>query len=245
MKDEDKEPQKMILSETTIGPCRLIHGDCRAIIPTLQFDALISDPPYGIAFQYGAGGRGIVDARHSRTCKIIGDEKPFDASHLMAIALKDSKFGKNNPGSIPVAVMGANHYCSYIPAGGTWFTWDKSCGMGSAVSFADAEIGWCNRRSGRNIFRHFWMGALRSGRGNQGKQLRKHVSEKPVELMEYMMNLARVGIGKIVLDPYMGSASTGVACMLTGRQFIGIEIDEQIYQDACQRLHEEWAIISS
>jgi site-specific DNA-methyltransferase (adenine-specific)/modification methylase len=226
--------QSDILAERTIGPARLLLGDCRAIMPGLKFEAIVSDPPYGIGYQHGGGGNGFRFTK--RSCKICGDDVPFDPAHLL-----DGKFKHQ----IPIALMGAEHFRKRLPDGGTMFTWDKSCGMGASTSFADSEIGWHNRKSARRIFRHFWMGAFRAGSGNQGKQNRRHVSEKPEELMCWMMETARVGLGKIVLDPYMGSGTTGAACLRTGRKFIGIEIDPEHYQLACERLEKLWAAISA
>ena len=54
--------------------------------------------------------------------------------------------------------------------------------------------------------------------------------------MRWCLETARIGLGKTVLDPYMGSGSTGVACMTTGRKFIGIEIDPDYFEIACRRI---------
>ena len=68
---------------------------------------------------------------------------------------------------------------------------------------------------------------------------RTHPSQKPVELMSWLIETARIGLGKTVLDPYMGVGSTGVACLRTGRSFIGMEIDEEYFDIARQRLTAE------
>lgn len=242
---------KAIREDVSIGPCRLILGDCREVMGDLDFDAIVSDPPYGINFQHSGGGRGgnlnnwIVK---SRTDKIHGDESVPDLSHLFEACGKTkfaSAVSAGRTAAKPLALMGANHFRKQIPDGGTWFTWDKSCGQGAAASFVDSEIGWHNRRNPRTMFRHFWMGALRTGRGNQGIRQRLHVSEKPEELMEWMMESARIGLGKTVLDPYMGSGTTGAACLMTGRKFIGIEIAPEHFRVAVDRLNKLWKAMNN
>lgn len=58
-----------------------------------------------------------------------------------------------------------------------------------------------------------------------------HMTGKPIELMERILAVA----GDSVLDPFMGSGSTGIAAVRTGRRFVGIEVDPAIFEAACQR----------
>ena len=75
-----------------------------------------------------------------------------------------------------------------------------------------------NRRNARSIYRHFWTGATRSCDGFDAKsKALAHVSQKPVNLMAWCIEHARIGLDKVVLDPYMGAGSTGVAALLSGR----------------------------
>lgn len=207
----------------------LYHGDSLELLTQglLKADALVSDPPYGISFQYRAGGNGIIKKKESRL--IYGDNQPFDPSPFI-----------NAMGDSPIVLFGADHYKTRLPEGGRFMVWDKSCGQGPAISFVDAEFIWTNRKNPCCIYRHFWMGAMRSKQG-EGKQLKKcHVSQKPVELMIWCIETARIGLGKVVLDPYMGSGSTGAACIRTGRKFIGVEIDAEYFEVACGRIQEEF-----
>ena len=105
-----------------------------------------------------------------------------------------------------------------LPVGGSFLCWDKSCGQGAATIFADAEFAWMNRRNARSIFHFFWMGCMRSGQDNQCGAKRVHPQQKPVELMIWCMATARIGLGKTVLDPYMGTATTGVALPADGTE---------------------------
>jgi DNA modification methylase len=81
-----------------------------------------------------------------------------------------------------------------------------------------------------------WMGMIKDvERGEE----RIHPMQKPVALMAWAMETARVPIGATVLDPYMGSGSTGIACLRTGRNFVGIERDAEYYKLACDRIAHE------
>ena len=111
--------------------------------------------------------------------------------------------------------------------------------------FVDAEFAWTNRRNARAIYRHFWMGATRADDGFDSKKARHHVSQKPVSLMAWCIEHARIGIDKVVLDPYMGSGSTGVAALISGRRFIGVEFEQKHFDVASQRIEKAWAMMQS
>jgi site-specific DNA-methyltransferase (adenine-specific) len=211
--------------------CTIILGDCRKVnLP--KYDAVISDPPYGINFNHSGHGKGVSKKRN---CKRIHDDAtPFDASFIFSLAGKLSSRSREKA----LAVLGADHFPYDVPFRGSFFTWDKSLGCGPCTNFCDAEYGWANVKNPRNIFRHMWMGLLREGLDSSAKSNRVHVSQKPVELMAWMMDFARVKIGATVLDPYMGSGSTGVAALQTGRRFIGVEIDQENFDIAARRLAE-------
>jgi len=70
----------------------------------------------------------------------------------------------------------------------------------------------------------------------RGGQRRGHVSQKPVALMRWCIETLRCPPGGVVLDPYMGSGSTGVAAITLGMRFIGIEIDREHFDTACERI---------
>ena len=217
-------------------------GDCQLILPNLTgFDAVVSDPPYGINYVKGNNTPNNRVNAGSNLKPIYGDDQPFNPELLFKAAKLQ---GTKTEHTKPIVIMGANHYAQHIPPGlGSWLAWDKSCGTGPNSNFCDCEFAWSNRKTSRNIFHHLWMGVLRSGLGASERELRKHTSAKPVELMAWLMQQARVGLGKTVLDPYMGSGSTGVACIQTGRKFIGIEI---VTGYACPPLFDaKWVVASN
>jgi len=212
------------------GRVTLYCGEALEILNSglLRFDAIVTDPPYGIGFQRGTQGNGGIRAEIYRGT-IVGDDKPFDPSPWIAAA-----------GDKPMVFFGADHYKTRLPEGGRFLCWDKSCGMGAASTLSDAEFAWTNRRNARSIYRHFWMGATRT-RGPHDGIKRAHVSQKPVALMAWCFDHARIGLGKVVLDPYMGSGSTGVAAVLSGRRFIGIECERDHFDAAVSRIQSALA----
>jgi site-specific DNA-methyltransferase (adenine-specific) len=106
----------------------------------------------------------------------------------------------------------------------------RCCGDGNS-DFADCELAWTNLPKAVRIFRHMWNGMLRaSERGYP----RVHPTQKPVALIEWC--ITQIAAPQSVLDPFMGSGTTGVACANLGRQFIGIEIEAKYFDIACERI---------
>jgi site-specific DNA-methyltransferase (adenine-specific)/modification methylase len=202
------------------------------MLPLLRgIDAVVSDPPYGIGFTHGATRKGLPGFG-SASSPIYGDDTPFDPGPVLAAFLKSNG---GCGGLAPVVLWGANHYSHRLPPG-QWLCWDKACAKGAHSSFQDAEFAWTSRKTPRSIFHHLWLGLLREGEDSSGRSLRYHVSQKPVELMTWCLETTRIGLGKTVLDPYMGSGSTGVACLRTGRKFVGIDIDAENCSNAVARI---------
>lgn len=213
--------------KVTIGNAELWHGDCREVLPLLHgVDALVSDPPYGIAYQHSGGGRAAPGARNppKRNAKmpIANDDTAFDPVHLL--------------GYPSVLIFGVDHYRDRLPAGGTLVAWDKSCGIGPADSFADAEFAWTNARVKRNVLRFLWKGVACEKAGEENGK-RYHPTQKPVGLMQRCIEL--LPEAAVICDPYMGSGSTGVAALRLGRKFVGVELDRRYFDVACERIENE------
>lgn len=220
-----------------IGNATLYCGDCLDILPHLSgIDAVVSDPPYGIGYVHSGGGRRAFSLSGGRVSRgsqskfankpIINDDRPFDPAPWLG-------FGN-------VLLWGANHYCRSIPETGAWLTWDKSLGRGPADNFSDSEIAWCSKKVKRTVFRHLWKGLMTSKVNEDCKgpnDFRKHhPSMKPVALMRWCIDHFNLPPGSLILDPYLGSGSTGIAAVTMGHRFIGIEIDPDYFQIACTRI---------
>jgi site-specific DNA-methyltransferase (adenine-specific) len=217
----------MMAEKVTIGNCELWHGDCREVLPLLQgVDAIVSDPPYGIAYQHSGGGKAAPGAKlppvRNAKMPIANDAAAFDPTHLL--------------GFESVLIFGADHYRDKLPAGGTLVAWDKSCGIGPADSFADAEFAWTNARVKRNVLRYLWKGVACEKAGEENGK-RYHPTQKPIGVMQRCIEL--LPAAAVICDPYMGSGSTGVAALRIGRRFIGIECDRRYFDVACERIENE------
>jgi site-specific DNA-methyltransferase (adenine-specific) len=166
----------MIIREERIGNQRLILGDCLAVMPTLgRFDAVVTDPPYGIEFSRGAGGGGFGRKVHYHstpdTLPIIkGDDRPFDPEPILALG-------------VPTIMWGANHYADKLPTSARWLIWDKR--RGTAVNdFADCEMAWTNLPGPARVLPHMWNGGLRDS--EQGIP-RVHKTQKAIVVMEWCL----------------------------------------------------------
>lgn len=213
----------------TIGDATLYHGDCLEILPTLpKVDAVVTDPPYGMALntdsrrfsgfkQDGLPPRG--DGRADRL--IAGDTKPFDPSPWL--------------GYRDVVLWGSNHYWQKLPIG-TTLAWLKRSPEHYGTFLSDAEIGWQKGGHGVYVFYAEDSNARRlleaNGKAFGGETA--HPTQKPVALMKWC--LQRTVPASVVLDPFMGSGTTGVACAQLGRKFIGIEIERKYFDIACERI---------
>ena len=209
-----------------IGDATLYHGDCLEILPTLdKVDAVVTDPPYGIGYKKGgevknrplySGGSAHANRNN---CSITGDDKHFDPSPFL---------------DWPCVMFGGDHFSSKLPDSGVMHVWDKHCGRAANDHFSDAELIWVSKRTKRHVFRYMWKGIMQEGRGVK----RVHPTQKPVQVMEWSIGFAPDGI---ILDPFMGSGTTGVACVNLGRKFIGIEIEKKYFDIACERIEAAYA----
>jgi site-specific DNA-methyltransferase (adenine-specific)/modification methylase len=213
------------------GSVQLYLGDCLPLLAEMEpgsVDAVVSDVPYGIGFQHSGAasrnwrGRRCAERARRQHAKIIGDDHIFDPTPVL---------------NWPCLLWGADHFANTLPSTGSWLCWDKSDMIGPADSFADAEFAWCSLLSiKRNIFRYLWKGlcCVKLGENNG---FRQHPSQKPLALMVWCLEM--FPRARAVLDPYMGSGTTGVACVRTGRKFIGIEIEPKYFAIAIKRIEAE------
>jgi site-specific DNA-methyltransferase (adenine-specific) len=207
-----------------IGNATLYLGDCLEILPTLsKVDAVITDPPYGVKERTDrlSKGRSILALAHDFP-PVHGDDKPFDPAPWLSFPI--------------VAMWGANNYASKLPDSRGWLVWDKRP-HGQRNDNGDCELCWTNCDTVMRAHKQLWMGMMRGGEQNlsRGGTL-QHPTQKPVELMRWVISETKVKADATVLDPFMGSGTTGVACANLQRQFIGIEIEPKYFDIACERI---------
>jgi site-specific DNA-methyltransferase (adenine-specific)/modification methylase len=202
------------------GRVQLYLGDCREILPTLwKVDAVVTDPPYGIRADDRAKNLSRSNATAARDYGEGGWDNSTVSNALMAEIIAKGKFA---------AVWGGNYY--QLDPSPSWLVWDKL----NTGDFADGEMAWCNAGFSLRIKRHLWNGMIRKG----GEE-RFHPTQKPLEVMEWCLSFSPKFA--VVLDPFMGSGTTGVACIRTGRRFIGIEIEPRYFEIAKERIQRELA----
>ena len=202
-----------------IGDCTLYLADCMVLVDQVPKDAaLVTDPPYRI----NENSKKVMSRAKLAKPKDYGDfswdkTAPQDLINLYRARTKNQ------------IIWGGNYFD--LPPTSCYLVWDKQNG---ANDFADCELAYTNLKMAVRIFRWRWNGMIR-----RGNEEREHPTQKPLELMKWC-------IGKlpepstIILDPFMGSGTTGVACAKMGRKFIGIEKDARYFDIACKRISDAY-----
>jgi site-specific DNA-methyltransferase (adenine-specific)/modification methylase len=207
------------MRKEVIGLATLYLGDCREIAPGLEkVDAVITDPPYGIGYKSHLGNLGAQEFN-----EIANDHGELDLRFILQFARH-------------VLAFGANCYPEQLPHRGRWLCWDKRTIDGAADRMMGSpfELAWSNKVSGYDkIIRVLHGGVVNA----DGAGPRVHPTQKPISVMRQAIDWA-ASDAVTILDPFMGSGSTGVAAMNLGRRFIGIEIEPRYFDVACRRIEE-------
>ena len=206
-----------IKKDVRIGDCRLILGDCLEVMPALgRVDAVVTDPPYGIGADKAAAKN-----LGKYGWKYYG-ESSWDTLPPPAIF-----FASVMDMSREQIIWGGNYFTDKVPPSMRWLVWDKGQ---RDFSLADCEFAWTSQQKAARVFTYARGKAI-----NDGKE---HPTQKPVALMEWCLGF--LPDAKTILDPFMGSGTTLVACAKLGRSGIGIEIDPDYFEIACRRVEEAY-----
>jgi DNA modification methylase len=193
-------------------------------LPSGSVDAVVTDPPYGMKWDTDStrfcGGNRSIDTGDGRDDwpEIHGDGAPFDPTPWL--------------GFPKVVMFGSNHYAARLPIG-TTLVWIKRADHLFQSFLSDAELAWMKGGHGVYCFRKQFPPPSRMAENNGAVA---HPTQKPIELMKWCLDMAKIPVGATVLDPYMGSGTTGVACIQTGRKFIGFELDRKYCELAARRI---------
>lgn len=201
-----------------IGNATLYHGDCLEILPTLgRVDAVVTDPPYGIRADEAA-----------RKNKGKWGWKDYGESQWDRHRPSHAVFGAILKAAPHVLIWGGNYFADMLPPSMGWMAWDK-CQRN--FSLADFEMAWSTKNGAARCVEYPRAWAIKDGK--------EHPTQKPIYVMLESIEYLEHGAGKsleTILDPFMGSGTTGVACMNLGRKFIGIEIEKKYFDIACERI---------
>tara|TARA_R110000824_G_scaffold223008_1_gene410761 strand:- start:91 stop:696 length:606 start_codon:yes stop_codon:yes gene_type:complete len=176
-----------------------------------KVDAVVTDPPYGIADKWvGGKGHGWGKAGQEGVLRNQWDTEPLNGSAL------DAVLGAGRE----VIIWGGNYF--ELPPSRCWFIWNKP---ERGFTLAEAEMAWTNRDNVVRVFDY-----------KRSEPDRVHPTQKPVAVMEWCVSWTKGA----VIDPFMGSGTTGVACAKLGRKFIGIELEPKYFDIACERIQKAY-----
>jgi site-specific DNA-methyltransferase (adenine-specific) len=232
---------------------RLIHGDCLEVLPTLEagsVDAVITDPPYGTTackwdsvIPFDPMWAGIKHVIKRNAAVVLFGSQPFTSALVMSnpkwfkyewIWDKVNLFtNQMNAKQRPMRQHeNAAVFYQEVP------TYNPQWRQGKPYKTQRKgliEVFTVTRRNGENLTGLMYPGTVLSVPGRLPNEQGLHPTQKPVALLEYLIR-TYTNEGETVLDFTMGSGSTGVACLNTGRRFIGIEKDAAYFAIAEQRL---------
>lgn len=213
------------MNPVTIGNATLYLGDCRDILPDIgAYTCAVTDPPFGINYRSGHATPDLWAAD-----SITGD---------IDTAIRDQVFLQiASTRHVPILSFGS--WKARRPVGTrAVLIWDK----GPALGMGALDIPWKPSTEEIYVIGKGWEGSRDEGAvlycppvQSMACNGRVHPNQKPVALLERLLRKCPAGT---CLDPFMGSASVGVACARLGRKFIGIEIEERYFSIACRRIEE-------
>jgi site-specific DNA-methyltransferase (adenine-specific) len=216
-----------------IGDATLYLGDCLEILPTLgKVDAVVTDPPYGIGFKY---------ASHDDT------PEGYGAWLWSVLDAAESKCRAGGPVFVWQAMLNIRHFTEWFPRKWRIFAAAKNFVQmrPTAMQFSydpvvvwwvDGEKPWALGTASKD----FHLANTAPIIATPDNIERGHPCPRPLDQMRHVVE-QWVKPGDLVLDPFMGSGTTGVACAKLGRRFIGIEIEPRYFDIACKRIEQAYA----
>ena len=205
------------MKKEVIGDATLYLGDCRDILPDLEkVDAVVTDPPFGVGNFVQITGIKSGKGKNKGE-KVEWNDSPPDKEIFKLIKEKSNHR----------IIWGANFFNCFEKNGGA-IVWDKQQFM---PNFSKADIASCSHLQKTEMIRIKWPNST-----FQHKPETDHPCERPVALYEWCIKY--LPNPNTILDPFMGSGATGVACMNLDRHFIGIEKEPEYFEIACKRISD-------
>jgi DNA modification methylase len=221
---EVKESRVKLGDVWQLGKHRIMCGDStkesdvEKLMNGQKADMVFTDPPYGMDLD--TNYKDIYKNAKSKTenqKKVIGDNKQFDPTFLLS-------FSKE------VFIWGADYFCQMLTTNGSWFVWNKKIGKGKIGN--EFELCWSKQKHKKEILEIEWAG-FRGMEKDDGKRI--HPTQKPITLCSHFVNKFSQK-ENIILDLFLGSGSTLIACEKTNRICYGMELDTKY----CDVIIERW-----
>jgi DNA modification methylase len=205
----------------------IYHADAALVLPTLSpVDLLLTDPPYGIGADRGQAAR--ANKQHG---KAVAPSRDYGVTDFWDAA-PPPRWLLDQARELArwQIVFGGNYFD--LPLMRCWLVWDKDNGTND---YADCELAWTNLDKAVRRLTFRWQGMLTAP--GCPKEDRVHPTQKPEPVMRWALMQAPPDV-RTVLDPFMGSGTTLVACKRLGRECIGIEREERYCEAAARRLSQ-------
>ncbi len=235
-----------------IGDATLYLGDCLDVLPALEkVQAVITDPPYSSGGQF-RGDRAQdtrtkyvqSDSANKALPEFSGDTRDQRSFHFWSALWASAAMRATAAGGVACFFTDWRQLpisTDYLQAGGwVWrgvVPWVKTTYRPQMGRFG-AQCEYVVWGSNGPMPTDRGVGCLPGFFEFSFPPDREHVTQKPVDLMASIVEI--VPPRSTVLDPFMGSGTTGVACMKHGRKFVGIELEPKYFDIACRRIEEAW-----
>jgi len=231
----------MTFEKQTIGTATLYRGDCMEVLPTLgKFDAVITDPPYELSdagpgkCHYGMSLNKFDGDDYKKIVNGFDVESVFSQLRELCQPFNAFCFCSNKQIS---KIMQVNESAGFAT---TLLIWHKTNSAPFANGVWRGDIEYCIHARAK--------GAYFQGNAKQKEKVSAHPivvdsahpTVKPLELIRKYLEIC-TDIEHSVLDPFMGSGTTGVAAIQLGRTFTGIEREAKYFDIACKRIEQAYA----
>ena len=191
-------------------------------LPDNHVDLILTDPPYGVNRQQ----RGKWGSANLAQMNNYGDYS-WDTGKLPEVYFCEMlRVSKNQ------IIFGGNYYIEFLHNSNCWIVWNKVNGENH---FADCELAWTSFDTAVRIFTWKWHGMLQQDMKN--KEKRVHPAQKPTPLF-YMILQKYTSEGDVILDPFIGSGTTAIACEMLNRKWIGVDKSSEYCDIAMERIKE-------
>ena len=213
-----------------LGRHKLMCGDATSrddvmrLVDGVKVDLVLTDPPYGIKV-IGKDSTGSIGKYGREYKSVIGDNNSEMAREHYRIARTVSN---------RQIIWDGQNFTDFLPPSCGWLFWDKDKGT-DKLSFSDGELAWANILTRIKKYKYKWNGNNIAGSPELNKRI--HPTQKPVELhMRILEDFSKPG--DIILDCFGGSGTTLIACEMTGRKCLMMEISPE-YCDVIRERYEK------